>query len=156
MIDLQTRIAAFKRVILRRAYLVALKDQSRESTIFEPWNDWTVSLISLLMAPLDPTVARVLDTHPLSSNEDIDEDALLDSLDDDSTLNAFREQRRQQLHSEFTRAKNLRNQEHGTYTEIKDEKALMEITTSTKWCVVHFFKPDFGRCGIMDGKIEVR
>ena len=108
------------------------------------------------MAPLEPTVAQVLDAHPLSSNEDVDEDALLDSLDDDSTLNTFREQRRQQLHSEFTRAKNLRNQEHGTYTEIKDEKALMEITTSTKWCAVHFFKPDFGRCGIMDGKIEVR
>ncbi|CAF9911554.1 MAG: hypothetical protein HETSPECPRED_000377 [Heterodermia speciosa] len=106
------------------------------------------------MAPLDSTVAQVLDTHNLSSNEDVDEDALLDSLDDDSTLNAFREQRRQQLHSEFARAKNLRNQEHGTYTEIKDEKALMEITTSTKWCVVHFFKSDFGRCGIMDGKIE--
>ena len=105
------------------------------------------------MAPLDPTVARVLDTQP--TTEDIDEDALLDSLEDDSTLDAFREQRLQQLHSELSRAKHLKNQEHGTYTEIKDEKALMEITTSTKWCVVHFFKPDFARCGIMDGKIEV-
>lgn len=106
------------------------------------------------MAPLDPTVARVLDTQP-TTTEDIDEDALLDSLEDDSTLGAFREQRLQQLHSELSRAKHLRGQEHGTYTEIKDEKALMEITTSTKWCVVHFFKPDFARCGTMDGKIEV-
>lgn len=107
------------------------------------------------MAPLDPTVAKALDTHPISS-EDIDEDALLDSLENDSTLNTFREQRMQQLHSEITRAKYLRGQEHGTYTEIRDEKALMEITTTTKWCVVHFFKPDFGRCGIMDEKLEVR
>ena len=106
------------------------------------------------MAPLDPTVAKALDTHPVS--EDIDEDALLDSLENDSTLNTFREQRMQQLHSEITRAKYLRGQEHGTYTEIRDEKALMDITTTTKWCVVHFFKPDFGRCGIMDEKIEVR
>lgn len=105
------------------------------------------------MAPLDPTVARVLDTH--TSTDDIDEDALLDSLENDSDLGAFREQRLQQLHAEYSRAKNLRNQEHGTYTEIKDEKALMETTASTKWCVVHFFKPDFGRCGIMDGKLEV-
>ena len=130
--------------------------EAASQRICTPWNDSRLTLISLLMAPLDSTVAQVLDTHNLSSNEDVDEDALLDSLDDDSTLNAFREQRRQQLHSEFARAKNLRNQEHGTYTEIKDEKALMEITTSTKWCVVHFFKSDFGRCGIMDGKIEVR
>ena len=130
--------------------------EAASQRICKPWNDSRITLISLLMAPLDSTVAQVLDTHNLSSNEDVDEDALLDSLDDDSSLNAFREQRRQQLHSEFARAKNLRNQEHGTYTEIKDEKALMEITTSTKWCVVHFFKPDFGRCGIMDEKIEVR
>ena len=105
------------------------------------------------MAPLDSTVARVLDAH--TTNEDIDEDALLDSLENDSTLDGFREQRLQQLHSELSRAKNMRSHEHGTYIEIKDEKRLMEITTSTKWCVVHFFKPDFGRCGIMDGKIEV-
>lgn len=110
------------------------------------------------MAPLDPTVANVLDSHPSATTEvdDIDEDALLDSLENDSTLTAFRDQRLQQLHSEVTRAKQLRSQEHGTYTELKDEKALMEITTSTKWCVVHFLKPDFGRCAIMDEKLEVR
>ena len=31
----------------------------------------------------------------------------------------------------------------------------MDLTTSVKWCVVHFFKPDFGRCGVMDGHLEV-
>lgn len=110
------------------------------------------------MAPLDPAVASVLDSHANTSanTEDQDEDTLLDSLENDASLDAFREQRIQQLHSEFTRAKQLSKEDHGTYHEIEDEKQLMDITTATKWCVVHFFKPDFGRCGIMDQKIEVR
>ncbi|KAA6407208.1 MAG: thioredoxin [Lasallia pustulata] len=102
------------------------------------------------MAQLDSKVASVLDK---SHNED-DEDALLDSLENDPSLDGFREQRLQQLHSEFTRAKQMRSQEHGTYVEIKDEKALMDITTSTKLCVVHFFKPDFNRCRIMDEHLQ--
>ncbi|OCK98153.1 thioredoxin-like protein [Cenococcum geophilum 1.58] len=104
------------------------------------------------MAELDPKVARVVDraTH----DDDSDEDALIAALEDDSELDAFREQRLQQLHAEFSRAKEMRATEHGTYAEIKDEKALMDITTSTKFCVVHFFKPDFNRCRIMDGHLE--
>jgi len=105
------------------------------------------------MAELDPKVARVVDraTH----DDDSDEDALIAALEDDSELDALREQRLQQLHAEFSRAKEMRATEHGTYAEIKDEKALMDITTSTKLCVVHFFKPDFNRCRIMDGHLEV-
>lgn len=30
----------------------------------------------------------------------------------------------------------------------------MEMTTSTKYCVVHFYKPDFNRCRIMDGHLS--
>lgn len=105
------------------------------------------------MAELDPKVARAVDraTH----DDDSDEDALIAALEDDSELDAFREQRLQQLHTEFSRAKEMRATEHGAYAEIKDEKALMDITTSTKLCVVHFFKPDFNRCRIMDGHLEV-
>jgi len=105
------------------------------------------------MAALDPTVASILDTSHDSSE---DEDALLTSLENDPSLAPFREQRLQQLHTELARAKQMRNQSHGTYTEISDEKALMDITTRTKLCVVHFFKPDFGRCAVMDGHLEVR
>jgi hypothetical protein len=105
------------------------------------------------MAELDPKVAAIVDraTH----DDDSDEDALIAALEDDSELDAFREQRLQQLHSEFDRARQLRASDHGSYTEVKDEKALMDITTSTKLCVVHFFKPDFNRCRIMDAHLEV-
>lgn len=101
------------------------------------------------MASIDATVTSVLDSH-LSKN-DSDEEELLDSLEDDPALSSFREQRMQQLHEEISRAKHLRNQEHGQYAEIKEEKALMDIVNNdAQLCVVHFFKSDFHRCGIMD------
>lgn len=105
------------------------------------------------MASIDTTVASVLDSH-LSKNES-DEEELLESLEDDPALSSFREQRMQQLHEEISRAKHLRNQEHGQYAEIKEEKALMEIVnTDAQLCVVHFFKSDFHRCGIMDNHLS--
>jgi hypothetical protein len=102
------------------------------------------------MANIDSHVAKVLDT----ANSD-DEDALIASLEDSPALDAFREQRIQQLHSEFTRAKAQKNQGFGNYTEIKEEKALMDLTTEVKYAVVHFAKDDFARCGVMDGHMEV-
>ncbi|KAI9711955.1 MAG: hypothetical protein M1828_001754 [Chrysothrix sp. TS-e1954] len=104
------------------------------------------------MAALDPHVAAVVDRDHA---QDEDEDALIDELEnDDKSFNAFRESRRKQLHSEYKRAQELRANAHGSYSEIKDEKALMDITTSTKLCVVHFSKNDFNRCRIMDGHLE--
>ncbi|KAF2654760.1 thioredoxin-like protein [Lophiostoma macrostomum CBS 122681] len=104
------------------------------------------------MAELDPKVAAIVDRA--TKDDDSDEDALIASLEDDDELDAFREQRLQQLHAEFNKARQLRASDHGTYSEIKEEKALMDITTSTKLCVVHFFKPDFNRCSIMDSHLE--
>ncbi|KAF2181780.1 thioredoxin-like protein [Zopfia rhizophila CBS 207.26] len=104
------------------------------------------------MAALDPKVAAIVDSA--TKDDDSDEDALIAALEDDSELDAFREQRLQQLHAEFDKARQLQESGHGTYVEIKDEKALMDITTSTKLCIVHFFKPDFNRCRIMDTHLE--
>ncbi|KAF2715035.1 thioredoxin-like protein [Pleomassaria siparia CBS 279.74] len=104
------------------------------------------------MPQLDAKVAAIVDSA--SKEDDSDEDALIAALEDDDELDAFREQRLQQLHTEFENARRLRANQHGTYVEIKDEKALMDITTSTKLCVVHFFKPDFNRCRIMDNHLE--
>ena len=105
------------------------------------------------MPQLDSKVAAIVDST--TRDDDSDEDALIAALEDDEELDGFREQRLQQLHAEFDNARRLRANEHGTYVEIKDEKALMDITTSTKLCVVHFFKPDFNRCRIMDNHLEV-
>lgn len=102
------------------------------------------------MAALDSHVAHVLD-HAADSD---DEDALIASLEDSPAVDAFREQRLQQLHSEFTRAKAQKSSGFGTYTEIKEEKALMDLTTEVKYAVVHFAKDDFARCRVMDGHLE--
>lgn len=108
------------------------------------------------MSTVDPRVAAVLD-HTKQHEDSDDEDALIAELEDeeDSTFSALREKRLEQLHSEVARAKLMRETSHGTYTEILDEKVLMDITTSTKLVVVHFMKPDFNRCRIMDEKLQV-
>ncbi|KAI9690651.1 MAG: hypothetical protein M1820_009931 [Bogoriella megaspora] len=106
------------------------------------------------MSTLDPAVAATLDNHRPSTTIEEDEDALIASLEEDDSIQSFREQRLQQLHGELSRAKAKRESGGGSYTEIKEEKGLMDITTDTKLCVVHFFKPDFGRCGVMDRNLE--
>jgi hypothetical protein len=103
------------------------------------------------MSKLDAHVASVLD----ASGSD-DEDALIASLEDSPAMDAFREQRIQQLHSEFARAKAQKSQGFGMYTEIREEKALMDLTTEVKYAVVHFAKDDFARCRTMDVHLEVR
>lgn len=102
------------------------------------------------MANIDSHVASVLD----ASHSD-DEDELIASLEDSPALDAFREQRIQQLHAEFSRAKSQKNQGFGNYTEIKEEKALMDLTTEVPYAVVHFAKEDFARCRTMDVHLEV-
>lgn len=107
------------------------------------------------MAAIDPAVAKILDSRKAVDSDD--EDALIAELeeDEDHAFSALREKRLEQLHSEMTRAKAMKETQHGTYMEIKDEKELMDITTSTKFCVVHFSKPDFHRCAIMDERLGV-
>lgn len=108
------------------------------------------------MPVLDEKVAHVLDRQQNGTAESDDEDALIAELEDDEddhALSVLREQRLEQLHAEMNRAKVLKETQHGTYQEIKDEKELMDITTSTKLCVVHFKKDDFNRCRIMDQKL---
>ncbi|CAN8096316.1 unnamed protein product [Discula destructiva] len=103
------------------------------------------------MANLDRHVAAILDAAPHSSLDD--EDDLIAQLEDDendAALDAFREQRIQQLHKELTRAKDQRTDGFGNYEEIKDEKELMDLTTKCRYAIVHFAKDDFARCGVMD------
>lgn len=129
--------------------------QNTTTTHHEPFNQ---STMASKMASIDPAVAEILDRTTRPGNDSEDEDDLISALEeeDDKSMAAFREQRLQQLHGEFSRAKEMRNSEYGTYTEIKEEKQVMDITTGAKLCVVHFMKPDFTRCRVMDEKLEVR
>lgn len=40
-------------------------------------------------------------------------------------------------------------------SEIIDDKAVLDLTTSEEKCVVHFFHEDFRRCAIIDVHLKV-
>lgn len=44
----------------------------------------------------------------------------------------------------------MKSRNHGIYDIITSEKEVLKITTSTKFCVVHFYHKEFRRCEIMD------
>lgn len=112
------------------------------------------------MSNIDDRVASVLDKQTRNQNtgeeSDEDVDKMIASLEEDSSLDAYREQRLEQLSAELSREKTLRSLGHGSYTRMTKEKELMDTVTSTKLCVIHFFKADFARCNIMDRHLEVR
>ncbi|KAF2457117.1 thioredoxin-like protein [Lineolata rhizophorae] len=115
--------------------------------------------------PVDPAVARVLDhrQHPTtdasSAADDDDADALIAALEeegsDDGGAAGLRERRVAQLARELAREKEeLSRGSGGEVVTVSEEREVLEGTTGTKRCVVHFFKPEFGRCKVMDGRLE--
>lgn len=50
----------------------------------------------------------------------------------------------------------MKEREHGKYTEVKQEKDLIKLTTTTPFVVAHFFMPNFRRCEIVDRHLTVR
>ncbi|KAG8886524.1 hypothetical protein FRB97_003035 [Tulasnella sp. 331] len=75
--------------------------------------------------------------------------------EDDLMLANLREQRMEALKSELARTRDLREQEHGRYTEIMDEKEVLKTSAREARCVVHFYHRDFRRCQIMDKHLEL-
>ncbi|KAI5125011.1 hypothetical protein M0805_007435 [Coniferiporia weirii] len=76
-------------------------------------------------------------------------------LDNDFDLGALREQRMEELKREMNQVKDLRRQDHGRLTEVKDEKEVIRISANEKKCVIHFYHRDFKRCEIMDKHLEL-
>ncbi|CAG8813244.1 28506_t:CDS:2 [Gigaspora margarita] len=102
--------------------------------------------------PVDERVQETLD-QATDLRDDDDEEKLFEELenDDDFVIANLRERRMEQLKQDrMTKLQEMRQNEHGSYTEITDEKEILKITTTTKQCVVHFFHKEFRRCQIMD------
>ncbi|KAE8148222.1 thioredoxin-like protein [Aspergillus avenaceus] len=89
---------------------------------------------------------------------DIDDDDLFKALEneDDST---YRAQRIEQLNAELASAKNIRPStsgptttisEDGLFPTLNSDQTVLDFTTQTHRCVIHFAHPDFARCGTMD------
>ncbi|MCJ1472967.1 hypothetical protein MMC13_001616 [Lambiella insularis] len=115
-----------------------------------------------MSAPLDPVVARTLDTHLLQKSQkhttdddpssDSDTDSLLDAAD--PIFASHRAARLQQLSSALSAQKTLLFSSHGSVTTLSSEKEVMDIVTSTTRTLAHFYHPDFHRCAIMDRHLE--
>nr|CAG8562168.1 10329_t:CDS:2 [Entrophospora candida] len=111
---------------------------------------------------VDERVQEVLDkitetNKSGTSEEDLDDEKLFEELEnDDFDLANLREKRMEQLKQEMEKLKEMRQNDHGSYVEIDNEKEILKITTSTNLCVVHFFHKDFRRCQIMDKHLKTK
>ncbi|KAI8141584.1 thioredoxin-like protein [Fennellomyces sp. T-0311] len=85
-----------------------------------------------------------------------DDEALFEELEneEDAEISFMRERRIKEIQQEMERRQAMGENKHGEYSEITKEKEFMDITTSTKYVVGHFFHDDFRRCKIMDTHLE--
>ncbi|KAF9928354.1 hypothetical protein FBU30_002435 [Linnemannia zychae] len=96
-----------------------------------------------------------LDKEEDEDKDDLDDDEIFEELEnDDYHMTSFREQRIEEYKEEVARRKLMIESEGGAYKDITNEKEVMDITTKTKHCVIHFYHSDFRRCMIVDRHLE--
>ncbi|KAG2211884.1 hypothetical protein INT47_004571, partial [Mucor saturninus] len=85
-----------------------------------------------------------------------DDEALFEELEkeEDNDVASMRERRIKEIQDELKRRHGRAENNHGLYTDITKEKEFMDITTSEKYVVGHFYHKDFRRCKIMDTHLE--
>ncbi|KAF7332009.1 hypothetical protein MKEN_00081200 [Mycena kentingensis (nom. inval.)] len=96
--------------------------------------------------------ARIVEPNFRPRDED-DEDALFAELEDEieNDDNAdIREYGMRLIKEQLEQLNELRDNKHGQYTEITDEKEVVRTCAREKKAVVHFYHSNFKRCEIMD------
>ncbi|WVQ84870.1 hypothetical protein IAT38_007033 [Cryptococcus sp. DSM 104549] len=88
-----------------------------------------------------------------SPSPTLSDSALLDSLADSFDLDSHREARMEALAQQIKQVKDLRESDNGRVVTFGEEKALIERMAKEKYCLLHFFHPDFARCQIMDRQL---
>lgn len=91
---------------------------------------------------------------------DPDDEALFAALENEDD-SSYRDQRIQQLNAEFAAQKTNRDPSSTTtilhkdiYPTLSSDQSVLDFTTSTARCLVHFAHPDFNRCKVMDSALE--
>ncbi|KAL3481862.1 thioredoxin-like protein [Aspergillus californicus] len=97
---------------------------------------------------------RDMDKHDL----DNDDDALFRLLEEEEDT-TYRAHRIEQLNAEFASGSAGRQQtttivEDSLYPTLKSDQALLNYTTQSYNCVIHFAHADFARCATMDERIR--
>ena len=93
---------------------------------------------------------------------DSDDEALFAALEnEDDTL--YRDQRIHQLNAELAATKNNHSAratsgntgliQNEVYPTLSSDQAVLDFTTRTSRCLVHFAHPDFARCAVMDMRL---
>ncbi|PYH86618.1 thioredoxin-like protein, partial [Aspergillus uvarum CBS 121591] len=95
-----------------------------------------------------------------------DDEALLEALENEDD-SSYRAHRIEQLNAEFTAAQNDAARrtaapigtigtivEDSLYPILRTDQILLDFTTQTHRCVIHFAHPDFARCTTMDEHIR--
>ncbi|KAJ5728022.1 hypothetical protein N7493_004352 [Penicillium malachiteum] len=88
-----------------------------------------------------------------------DDEALFASLENEDAEETYRTQRIQQLNAELAAQKTNRSTKSSTivrdtsYPTLRDDQSVLNFTTETTRCVIHFAHDDFARCAVMDTKI---
>ncbi|KAL2823980.1 thioredoxin-like protein [Aspergillus cavernicola] len=100
------------------------------------------------------------DTDDRERERDLDDDdALFRTLEEEDDNTTYRDHRIEQLNAEFASGSAGRQQtttvvEDSIYPTLKNDQALLDFTTQTYDCVIHFAHADFARCGTMDERIR--
>lgn len=91
-----------------------------------------------------------------------DDEALFAALENEDDT-SYRTQRFQQLNAELASQKTNRDTSKGagaslvrgnTYPTLDSDQGVLDFTTQTTRCIVHFAHGDFARCGVMDARLE--
>ncbi|CAI7642465.1 unnamed protein product [Penicillium glandicola] len=93
---------------------------------------------------------------------DSDDEALFAALEnEDDTL--YRDQRIHQLNAELAATKNNQSArttsgstgllQNEVYPTLSSDQSVLDFTTRTSRCLVHFAHPDFARCAVMDMRL---
>lgn len=103
--------------------------------------------------PQDRTLQRDVDERDLS-----DDDSLFKALEEEDDT-GYRTHRIEQLNAEFETSQKRNTQrttlvEDSLFPTLKSDQALLDFTTQTQRCVMHFAHPDFARCATMDEHIR--
>lgn len=102
----------------------------------------------------------------MPSDHESGDEALFAALENEDDA-SYRDHRIQQLNAELASQKTNRDPSStnnkgagaslvrdGTYPTLKGDQAVLDFTTQTTRCVVHFAHADFARCGVMDARLE--
>ncbi|XP_050409301.1 uncharacterized protein LOC126824162 [Patella vulgata] len=96
----------------------------------------------------------VIEANEILDDQSLVEDKLWEELENEELPGHLRESRLENLKQQARDYVQMRDKQHGIYTDLKSDREFLDLTTGVDKCVVHFYHSDFRRCAIMDTHLE--